>query len=429
MHCGILDPASRPLVDPVPQWEVRAPLAGEAALEFRRNAIFSACKWDPQIGDQPILASFPLVISRSTWRFLAREAETLARETAQLESFLLSNPAVHRTLGLPRTVRRALSRGGDPSAAAFRVLRFDFHPTDEGWRVSEVNSDVPGGFVEASGVAREMLPYHSDCELPGDPVDAIVAAFQSRLAPGDTVGLVHATAYTDDREAMVVLARRLTGAGLEPVLLSPANLAWRHGHAHSVAAWRQGKLAALFRFFPAEWLPNLSARCGWHHFFRGGHTPCVNPAWSVISQSKRFPLAAAKLGRWDGAWCRRQPETCDPRHPGPGDSRQWVLKPALGRIGEDIGLEGVTPEKEMRAIRRAAFWRPGRWAAQKRFRSKPLVTDGGSMHLCLGVYVIDGHAAGIYGRISDRPLIDSTAQDIAVFVPRESSQPANSCPP
>ena len=35
-------------------------------------------------------------------------------------------------------------------------MRFDFHFTRDGWRISEVNSDVPGGLNESSGFERLM---------------------------------------------------------------------------------------------------------------------------------------------------------------------------------------------------------------------------------------------------------------------------------
>ena len=41
-------------------------------------------------------------------------------------------------------------------------------------------------------------------------------------------------------------------------------------------------------------------------------------------------------------------------------------------------------------------------------------TDG--IHACLGVYVIDGRAAGVYARVSRKPLIDGRAQDAAVLL-------------
>jgi hypothetical protein len=37
------------------------------------------------------------------------------------------------------------------------------------------------------------------------------------------------------------------------------------------------------------------------------------------------------------------------------------------------------------------------------------------MYPCLGVYTIDGRAAGIYGRLSARPLVDYAAVDVAVL--------------
>jgi hypothetical protein len=42
----------------------------------------------------------------------------------------------------------------------------------------------------------------------------------------------------------------------------------------------------------------------------------------------------------------------------------------------------------------------------------------GWVHAVVGVYVIDGHAAGVYGRIARRALIDHMAQDVAVLVPQ-----------
>jgi len=421
MLCADLDLSSRPLVIE-PPWDVRPPLSGEIARKFRLETIFSCCKWDPQVGDQPAFTDFPLIISRGTWRMLATQAEALAKETEAIEKRLMDAPDSWRILGLPRGVRRALAAKKPPAAAMFRVMRFDFHLTDNGWQISEVNSDVPGGFVEASGMTKLMAALHHDCEITGDPAMAIAAAFRRRLPEGATVGLIHATAYIDDRQAMVILSRHLENAGLRPVLLSPANVEWREGHAYSVARWHQGELAALFRFFPAEWLPNLERRVGWNHYFRGACTPCANPGWSLLSQSKRFALAAEQIGAWNGHWRLLQPETRDPRQIKAAEAAEWVLKPALGRVGEDIGLAGVTQGKNLRAIRRHARWRPARWASQRRFRALPIATHRGPLFPCLGVYVIDGLAAGIYGRIAARPLIDNCAQDIAVLMPRETAQ-------
>ncbi|MBC8011635.1 MAG: hypothetical protein H7067_16240, partial [Burkholderiales bacterium] len=55
-------------------------------------------------------------------------------------------------------------------------------------------------------------------------------------------------------------------------------------------------------------------------------------------------------------------------------------------------------------------------AAQRRFHATAWHTDEGPRFPCLGVYVVEGRAAGIYGRVSPRPLIDAHAQDVAVLV-------------
>src|SRR6185369_2070744 len=63
---------------------------------------------------------------------------------------ILFRPDLLNELGLPRAVQRALKQRIEPTPAAVRAMRFDFHPTKDDWSISEVNSDLPGGFTEAS---------------------------------------------------------------------------------------------------------------------------------------------------------------------------------------------------------------------------------------------------------------------------------------
>ncbi|RPJ23669.1 MAG: hypothetical protein EHM35_17020 [Planctomycetaceae bacterium] len=112
------------------------------------------------------------------------------------------------------------------------------------------------------------------------------------------------------------------------------------------------------------------------------------------------------------------PETRDPREAGWRNGEEWVLKPALGRVGEWIGIRGVTAEKEWRQIARNAAKHPRYWAVQKRFVAVAADSQGENLYPCLGVYVIDGKACGVYGRASSVPLIDSRAQDIPILIRR-----------
>ena len=407
-------------------WRRCAALDAAAMRAVRETMIFEHCKWDPQVGDTDVLCATPLVLKAEAAAELARLAEAMAVEVVEAEAAILQSARAMGELGLPWALRRALVAAGVGSggtgvqwAEQARVMRFDFHATAEGWRVSEVNSDVPGGYVETRGLAAAIAPYVGALRLAGDPVAALVEATEPRAR----VALVHATAYTDDRQVMVYLARALEAAGRRARLLGPDQVRWRDGRAYPKdgCGVEAEAFDAVFRFYPAEWLPNLGWWSGWRDFVRGGATRQLNPPGAVVSQSKRFPLACARLGLRLPTWDTLVPETRDPRAifgrgGAAADEAEWVLKPALGRVGDGVGLGAVTPAGDWEKIRRAARRWPELWAAQRRFRATAWETDAGPRYPCLGVYVIGGKAAGIYGRAAARPLVDAQAQDVAVLV-------------
>jgi glutathionylspermidine synthase len=384
----------------------------------RRRVVFDCCKWDPQVEDVATLARFPLLIESETWRRLAALAEALARETLAAEAELLRRPELHSALGLPRAARAALRRAlpDTPSSGIARLIRFDFHLTPEGWRISEANTDVPGGLNEASGFATLMAERYSGTSVTGDPAGAYADALTRTLPPAPRLALVHATAYSDDHQVMRYLARRLAERGAETVLVSPAHLRWPDGRAHLAADWARGPIDALVRFFPAEWLPNLPRFTDWQRFFGGGRTPASNPAAALLTQSKRFPLVWDALRTPLPTWRRLLPETRDPREVPWRSGDEWVVKPALGRVGEGVGMPGATGAKEWRQIGRDIFWHAPHWAAQRRFEATPVATADGARFPCIGVYTVDERAAGAYGRLAARPIIDSRSQDVAVLL-------------
>ncbi|HVG06498.1 MAG TPA: glutathionylspermidine synthase, partial [Thermoanaerobaculia bacterium] len=183
-------------------WVETGPVDPAEHARLRRRAIFECCKWDPQVEDVSTVAPFPLMLRRAAWEEITSLSETLAAEAIAAEEELARRPDLHRELGLPFSVRRALRHGSPPPGIA-RVLRFDFHWTTEGWRISEANTDVPGGFNEASGFARLLAPSFPGSEPAGDPAGCLAEAIASAAPPGGAVALIHATAYTDDRQVMV----------------------------------------------------------------------------------------------------------------------------------------------------------------------------------------------------------------------------------
>lgn len=394
------------------------PLDPVAFADVRRAAIFECCKWDPQVGDVASLSRFPLLVPAETVAELSRLAESLAREIHEAERELASRPDLWRELGVPWRVRRALRhiRRDGPPAEIARLVRFDFHLTREGWRVSEANTDVPGGFIEAEGVTRLVATKVGGAAVSGRPASAYADAVSRSVPRGAAVALVHATAYSDDRQVMVYVARELGHRGVRAVLASPEHLRWDHGRASFACDFAEGPLDAVLRFFPAEWLPNCSRASGWRSFFAGAVTPLGNPGTALLTQSKRLPVVWNELRTRFDAWRALLPETRSPRDlrgdPGP----EWIVKPALGRVGDGVGISGVTPERERLKFVKWARRRPREWIVQRKFESVPIDSAGGPVHVCLGVYTVDGKAAGIYGRIARAALIDAAAQDAAVLV-------------
>lgn len=401
-------------------------LSPRAHASLRRRALFECCKWDPQVEDVATLAPMPLWLGAGAWAELSALAEALHGETLALERAMLDEDRAAavfgrraRALALPAPVRRALAprrfwgaSAPPPSADGPRVMRFDFHPTAQGWRVSEVNSDVPGGYVEASGFTA-LMAEEVGARPTGDPAAALLRALATAAGREGPVALVHATGYADDRQVMEYLRQRGRALGVEALLCAPDHLEIVDGRAH-LGGTRMG---ALLRFFPAEWLANVTPRATARAFFRGLKTPATNPGACLLVQSKRLPLLWDELGVAVPTWRALLPQTRALRQvPGALDDEGWVLKAALGRVGAEVALAGAMPEKQRRALLREARRWPSHFIAQRRFEALPLRHDDGDLFPCLGVYTLDGKAVGVYGRLARTPLVDHRAQDVAVLI-------------
>lgn len=397
-------------------------LSPTAYAAVRRHTIFRCSKWDPQVGDVAVLARYPLILAPFVARKLAGWAEQLAAEALAAEEELRQRPDLVAQLGLPRAICRAVRRGAanGPLPPAPRYVRFDFHYTSEGWRISEANTDVPGGLLEASGftaaIARETGAGHGTA----NPLLRLAEALaRAAGGVGGRVALVHATAYTDDRQVVIALRTALAQLGVSAELVSPAQVRWDGGLARLACDWSRAEVQAVFRFFPGEWLPNLPWGCHWQAYCEATRTPQCNPATALLPQSKRFPLIWDRLATSLPTWRHLLPETRAPQNVSRRERAAWVWKPALGRVGEGIGISGVTRSEEWRRIRRGLWWAPQEWALQRRFDALPVDTPDGPRYPCLGVFVVDGRAAGIYGRWAPVPLIDARAQDVAVLVAQQ----------
>lgn len=338
------------------------------------------CKWDLQLADAATVAPFPLLLSEGAGRELFQLAEALARELHQMVDRLRQRRDLHARLAVPRAIRRFLV---PPFSDGPWLMRFDFHFTDEGWRISEVNADVPGGLAEASLLPRFFgRPF-------GDPSAAWVERV-FKISNGGSIALLSAPGYLEDHQVVSWLLRELTRSGAQAHLAQPRLLEWRGGVAWLRLGRSMQPLGAVVRFYQAEWLRE-------ERLFRGSATPICNPGVAVLAESKRLPLVWDQVGLPLPTWRRLLPETRDT----PGGGGEWLWKKAYSNTGDD-----VTP--------RAPRWRR-RWAAQRRFVALPVDTPEGPRVPCLGVYVVDQEAVGIYGRLARGAIVDWRAADVAVI--------------
>ena len=397
-------------------------LRSESALDtktiaaIRRRAALEGCKWDIQVGDVTTLAPFPIVMKRRVWERLAVLAEQLAAEAAAAEEEISHRPELLDELGFPQALRRVLAGTASQTPSAGRVVRFDFHPTIDGWRISEANSDVPGGFSEASHFSGMIADHFPFMQPPGNPSQVWSDLLATEAGPGGVVALLSAPGYMEDHQVIVFLAARLRERGCRAHLAKPEQILWRDGVAYLHTAWHRGPLNSIVRFYQAEWLSRLPEQTGWKHFFRGGRTRVANPPPAVISESKRFPLVWEKLSTQLATWRALLPETRDPRDAPWSSDDGWLLKTALCNTGDTVSIRELMQPVDWLKTRFQVLLSPENWVAQRRFNSVALTTPFGRRHVCVGIYTVNGRAAGAYVRLSEKPVIDFAAVDVALLL-------------
>ena len=148
----------------------------------------------------------------------------------------------------------------------------------------------------------------------------------------------------------------------------------------------------------------------------------ANPGLAVLAESKRFPLIWDDLATPLPTWRSLLPETRDSREAPWRTDGRWLVKAAMSNTGDEVCARELMKERDWRRVVWSVCLRPRRWVAQRRFESVPLDTPIGSMHVCLGVYSIDGRVGGAYARLAPRPVIDYAAIDATVLVQNDDDE-------
>lgn len=393
------------------------PLMAEEVESVFRSIQFAYMKWDVyHRGDTSMLPE-ALVLSEEEHAELVSAAETVWAALRVVEAAIRTDADALARIGVPDgLIPMVLAQRPDGP----RVTRCDLHRTPDGrWLISEFNDDVPSGFGECAGLAAVLQDAYGDrfagLTFRGDLRRRLVEAF----APWRRVGLVCATAYSEDVQHVGLVQKWLDEAGHETLLGSPANL----GIVRGEPCLFEQPIDALFRYFPGEWIAELPNAAAWAEC--APVLPMMNPLSALASQSKRFyaeweDCAACDDPAHRQALARYLPRTVPvdalDRASLIGEQGRWVLKGAFGRMGNTVHIGALMNAPDWSRVVDAALAAPGEHAAQERFQTAPVWTARGMCYPTVGVYLVDGRFAGHFSRVGKSPLIDGDSWHVPTLV-------------
>lgn len=395
------------------------PIPKEKYEEYRLRLMFDGYKWDPQFLDHNTIANHILILSKEEYSQLKKLTEDIDKETIMAEEFLNKNLECAKKLNLSKKCYKEIQsmKNYDPKNH-IRLMRYDFHPIGNGeWAVSEVNSDVPGGFAEAS-----LMPQFAKETLEKNNYwfdnfgKLLVNAIVEKVKPNGKIMMVHCTCYSDDRQVMQFLGDQLEKEGFQIIYAAADHVHFKNQKAISILDGNEGEIDAIIRFNPLEWIKDIKPK-HWAGFFNTNTVSCNHPI-AIFAQTKRFPFV------WDileennismSTWRKLLPKTIEVKDA--KGNKDYIYKPAYGRVGEKIGIKEACTKKEYKKIMTEVKLFPKKYIAQKRFSSMPIKdTNGKEYHICVGSYTINGKHSGFYARISELPRIDSNAADIPILI-------------
>lgn len=387
--------------------------------DYRLQAMFDCYKWDPQFCDNNTLSKYVLVLTKDENEELIELTKKLDKETRLAEEYLNKNIKISKKLALPKKILEQIPNMQNYDRTQnIRLMRYDFHPDINGnWVVTEVNSDVPGGFAESSLLPELARKTINISELKYTSFgEKMVEAINNKLNKIGTIMMVHCTCFSDDRQVMQYMGDRLEKEGYKIIYGAADHINFKEKQAYCILDNNQEKIDLIFRFTPLEWLIQMKPR-RWDGYFNCTTISC-NHSIAIYAQSKRFPFVwddLEKAGIQMKTWRNLLPETLEVK-------KSWkktgfIYKPVYGRVGERISIKEACKGDEYKKIIKDVKRHPKQYLAQKKFESLPLKGDDGKeYHVCLGSYTIEGEHAGYYARISEYPRIDSYAADIPVLI-------------
>jgi glutathionylspermidine synthase len=374
--------------------------------------------WDAFVAGQRRVDVHPLVLPCELHEAAVRAAEDVVRVVGAVAERAHADPGERARYGFDDDVLRlaAAAHSAGDRASLMRVdLLLDASGT---WRACEINADCPGGHNEALGLPRlaRAAGFLSGMD-PTHVVERLVSQLRV-LADGGAVGLLHATGYAEDLQVCALVARELERAGTRAILAPPTAPRLRGGDL----CIRGQPVRALYRYFPTEWMSGQRNVGDLAHAIEAQRVRTLTSPAHIFAQSK---LAFAR------AWAAERPEAIPETHALleldrrelVEDREGWVVKRAMGRVGDEVFVGTLFPELDWGQIVDHARTLAGRgqaWIAQRFVAQRPVPTPWGDRLVTLGAYVADGRFAGYFARLSPFSHVSHDALCVPVFASTEA---------
>jgi hypothetical protein len=390
---------------------------------LRRELAERYLVWDAYAAGARRVDLHPLVLPHSLHVRAVRAAEEVVRVVGGVASRAHEDADERALYRLPEcavTLAAASRASGDDAILA----RVDLLLGEDGeWRACEINADCPGGHNEALGLPR--LARAAGFRGAFNPTSVTGALIErlAHLARSRAVGLVHATAYAEDLQICALLKRLLEQRGVRALLVPPTAPRLRGGDL----VCRGEVLGALYRYFPAECMEGQANVDDVVAAVGTGAVRTVTSFAHIYAQSK---LAFARA--WAHASSLEEPSRRSldgyvplslgapsvPRRSLVGDRAGWVLKRALGRVGDQVYVGVLCGDAQWVALVDevlALCARGESWIAQRFVRQQAIPTPWGDRFVTLGAYVLDGRFVGYFARVTPQSHVSHDALCVPVF--------------
>jgi glutathionylspermidine synthase len=371
--------------------------------------------WDAFVAGHRRVDVHPLVLPRAMHDAAVRVAESVVRDVGAVAARAHDDPVERARYGFDEDVLN-LAAASHAAGDQASLMRVDLLLDASGeWRACEINADCPGGHNEAVGLPRlaraaGFLTGHD----PTHVVERLVARLRA-LADGGAVGILLATGYSEDLQVCALVARELERAGVKAILAPPTAPHLRGGDLHVF----DQPVRALYRYFPTEWMSGQHNVDDIARAIATGRVRTMTSPAHIFTQSK---LAFARTWSLRGGQQCSFPETYElgamSRAELVGARATWVIKRAMGRVGDEVFVGALFPDADWTSIvdRSRQLAAAGEtWIAQRFVAQRPVPTPWGARLVTLGAYVEEGRFAGYFARITPHSHVSHDALCVPVF--------------